>query len=76
MLAAGGEVIGVIPRALAEREVALSELPDLRAALGGSLALKVRAGKGFKQRLVPYGPQEWGLALVEACVTLRAIMYQ
>jgi len=30
VLAAGGEVIGVIPRALAEREVAHTGLPDLR----------------------------------------------
>ena len=29
-LEAGGEVIGVIPRLLVEREVALTELPDLR----------------------------------------------
>ncbi len=47
-------------------EAAALEVGDLRATLGGALALKVRSGKGFKQRLVPYGAQEWGLALVEA----------
>lgn len=42
------------------------EVADLRARLGGALALRVRAGKSLKQRLVPYGAQDWGLTLVEA----------
>lgn len=41
------------------------EIADLRSHLGTALALKVRAGKGFKQRLVPYGAQDWVLHLVD-----------
>lgn len=48
-LRAGGEVIGVIPRALAEREVAFRELPDLRIV--GSMherkALMAELADGF-----------------------------
>jgi integrase/recombinase XerD len=42
------------------------DVSDLRSRLGSALALKVRAGKGFKQRLVPYGAQDWVLNLVDA----------
>ncbi len=49
VLAAGGEVVGVIPRALADREVALNELPDLRVV--GSMherkALMAELADGF-----------------------------
>ena len=44
------------------------DIIDLRAQLGGALALKVRSGKGNKQRLVPYGAQDWGLVLTEAWI--------
>jgi site-specific recombinase XerD len=42
------------------------DVEDLRAQLGGELALRIKSGKGMKQRLVPYGAQDWGLTLVEA----------
>ncbi len=47
-------------------EVVDLDVIDLRAQLGGALALKVRSGKGDKQRLTPYGAQDWGLVLTEA----------
>lgn len=39
---------------------------DLRQRLGGELALRVRCGKGGKQRLIPYGGNRWCLELTEA----------
>jgi len=39
---------------------------DLRAQFGGTLALRIKSGKGMKQRLIPYGAQDWGLTLTEA----------
>jgi len=47
-------------------ELVMLDIADLRNRLGTVLALKVRAGKGFKQRLVPYGAQDWALTLVDA----------
>src|SRR5690606_13703838 len=49
----------------AAEAVALN-IEDLRASLGTVTALRVRSGKGLKQRLVPYGAQDWGLTLAEA----------
>lgn len=48
-----------------EAELCALDVPDLRAGLGGELALRVRAGKGQQQRLVPYGPLDWCLAYVD-----------
>ncbi len=50
------------------REAELSGLAvrDLRQRLGGELALHVRAGKGCKERLVPYGELDWVLVVVDA----------
>ncbi|MGB1286145.1 MAG: tyrosine-type recombinase/integrase, partial [Aggregatilineales bacterium] len=39
---------------------------DLRCYFGGQLAVRVRHGKGEKQRLVPYGAESGVLALVDA----------
>lgn len=48
-----------------EAELCALDVPDLRTHLGGELALRVRAGKGQQQRLVPYGPLDWCLTYVE-----------
>jgi len=47
-------------------EAVAVDVADLRARLGTTLALRVRAGKGLKQRLVPYGAQDWALIFVDA----------
>jgi len=49
-----------------EAEASALEVRDLRQRLGGELSLHVRHGKGAKERLIPYGSQEWVLAIVEA----------
>jgi len=48
-----------------EAECSALEVADLRQRLGGELALRVRAGKGCKERLVPYGSLAWVLVIVE-----------
>lgn len=45
-------------------EAADLRVDDLRQRLGGELSLRVREGKGGKQRLIPYGPLEWCLVYV------------
>jgi site-specific recombinase XerD len=47
-------------------EAVALDVDDLRARLGDTLALRIRAGKGLKQRLIPYGAQDWCLTLVDA----------
>lgn len=47
-------------------EAVALEVADLRATFGSAVALRVRSGKGLKQRLVPYGAHDWGLTLTEA----------
>ena len=49
-----------------EAELVGLDVEDLRQSLGGELSLRVREGKGRKARLVPYGPNDWALAIVEA----------
>ena len=46
-------------------EAAALRVDDLRQQLGGELSLRVREGKGGKQRLIPYGPLNWCLMYVE-----------
>ncbi len=46
-------------------EAAGLRVDDLRQRLGGELSLRVREGKGGKQRLIPYGPLEWCLVYVD-----------
>lgn len=48
-----------------EDELCSLDTQDLRQHLGGELALRVRHGKGNKQRLVPYGDMDWCLAVVD-----------
>ena len=50
---------------LREMELCSLEVDDLRQRLGSELAVLVRAGKGAKQRLVPYGELEWCLVIVD-----------
>ena len=47
-------------------EAAALQVGDLRQRLGGELSLRVREGKGGKQRLIPYGPLDWCLMYVDA----------
>lgn len=47
-------------------EAAELQVADLRQRLGGELSLRVREGKGGKQRLIPYGPLDWCLMYVDA----------
>lgn len=47
-----------------EDELRGLDVEDLRQSLGGEVALRVRHGKGDKQRLVPYGELAWCLDLV------------
>ena len=47
-------------------EAAALQVDDLRQRLGGELSLRVREGKGGKQRLIPYGPLDWSLMYVDA----------
>ncbi len=49
-----------------EAELCALQTQDLRQHLEGALALHVRAGKGQKERLVPYGELDWCLTLVDA----------
>lgn len=57
------------------REAELCDLTiaDLRVTLGGELALRIREGKGSKQRLVPYGALDWCLLYVERWLTAAGI---
>lgn len=48
-----------------ESELVSLEVDDLRQSLGGDLALRVKTGKGNKQRLIPYGQLSWVLVLVD-----------
>jgi site-specific recombinase XerC len=49
-----------------EDELCALDVDDLRQSLGGEMALRVRHGKGDKQRLIPYGQLSWCLMLVDA----------
>ena len=54
-------------------EAAALHVSDLRQQLGGELSLRVREGKGGKQRLIPYGPLDWCLMYVDAWLREAAI---
>jgi integrase/recombinase XerD len=57
------------------REAELIDLnvDDMRQTIGGELALRIRAGKGGKQRMIPYGPMDWCLLYVERWLDLAEI---
>ena len=54
-------------------EAADLRVDDLRQRLGGELSLRVREGKGGKQRLIPYGPLDWCLMYVEGWLSQAGI---
>ncbi len=56
-----------------EAELVALDVSDLRQYLGGELALRVRHGKGAKQRLVPYGPLDWCLRNVDRWLSAAKI---
>jgi integrase len=55
----------VLCTGLREAELCGLDVSDLRQRFEGELALYVRAGKGRKRRLIPYGELDWVLALVD-----------
>lgn len=46
-------------------ELLALDVDDLQVMFGSTLALRVKSGKGSKQRLIPYGAQDWGLTLTQ-----------
>lgn len=56
-----------------EAELVALDVSDLRQYLGGELALRIRHGKGAKQRLVPYGPLDWCLRYVDRWLSAAKI---
>jgi len=46
-------------------ELLALDADDLQVMFGSTLALRVKSGKGSKQRLIPYGAQDWGLTLTQ-----------
>lgn len=56
-----------------EAELCNLDVEDLRQKLGGELALRIRDGKGGKQRLVPYGALDWCLPFVERWLEVAGI---
>ena len=48
-----------------EAELSNLDVDDLRQRLGSELALRVKKGKGCKQRLIPYGDLSWVLIIVD-----------
>jgi site-specific recombinase XerD len=48
-----------------ESELAALQVEDLTQRLGGRLALHVRKGKGYKERMVPYGELDWAVPVVQ-----------
>ncbi|GAB4531300.1 MAG: hypothetical protein OHK0046_52040 [Anaerolineae bacterium] len=63
----------IVCTGIREMELCNLDVPDLRQHLDGELALRVREGKGAKQRLVPYGPLDWCLLFVDRWLTLANI---
>ncbi len=58
-----------------EAELVALDVDDLRQSVGGELALRVREGKGGKQRLIPYGPLDWCLLYTDLWRE-RAMIYR
>lgn len=46
-------------------ELLALDVDDLQVMFGSTLALRIKSGKGAKQRLIPYGAQDWGLTLTQ-----------
>lgn len=58
---------------LREAELVGLDVGDLRQEAGGELGIHVRKGKGSKARFVPYGAQDWALAITEAWLRAAGI---
>jgi len=58
-----------------EAELVNIYVDDLRARLGDALALRVRRGKGAKQRLIPYGQLVWVLDIVDVWLRRAEISF-
>ena len=56
-----------------EAELIALTVDDLRQTLGGDLALRIKSGKGAKQRLIPYGQLSWVLVLIDKYLSLSGI---
>lgn len=56
-----------------ESELCDLDVDDLRQSLDGELALRVREGKGSKQRLIPYGALDWCLMFVDRWLEIANI---
>ncbi len=56
-----------------EAELVALGVPDLKQRLNSELALRIRAGKGNKTRLVPYGPLDWCVLYVDAWLSSAQI---
>jgi len=54
-----------LSRLRGQRDVAQLEIDDLYQAYGGVLALRVKAGKGAKARMVPFGDMLWARQIAE-----------
>lgn len=46
-------------------ELLALDVDDLQVMFGSTLALRIKSSKGSKQRLIPYGAQDWGLTLTQ-----------
>ncbi|MEO1443412.1 MAG: tyrosine-type recombinase/integrase, partial [Chloroflexota bacterium] len=55
-------------------ELLALDVDDLQVMFGSTLALRVKSGKGFKQRLIPYGVQDWGLTLTQCWLDRAGIV--
>lgn len=56
-----------------DMELCALDVDDLRQQFGGALALRVRAGKGAVQRMIPYGSLDWCLAYVDKWLEMAGI---
>ena len=58
---------------LREMELCGLDVADLRQRVNGELVLRVREGKGAKQRAIPYGSLDWCLSIVDSWMLAAAI---
>ena len=58
---------------LREMELCGLDIMDLRQRVNGELVLRVRDGKGAKERAVPYGSLDWCLSIVDSWLTASGI---
>lgn len=56
-----------------EAELCNLKVDDLRVELGGELALRITAGKGSKQRIIPYGEMSWCLLFTDRWLAVSGI---